>query len=126
MRRRPPRSTRTDTLFPYTTLFRSKTSSKGPDYRVLAGSYELGAAWAKTSQSDRPYLSISLDDPSFPAAIHARLVEGDDGSYQLIWSRPSGDCSPLRAPRRHAGRFSCAYCVPPLPHARAARPTDVH
>src|SRR3546814_10504009 len=60
-----------------------KTSSKGPDYRVLAGSYELGAAWAKTSQSDRPYLSISLDDPSFPAAIHARLVEGDDGSYQL-------------------------------------------
>src|SRR3546814_8879900 len=26
MRRRPPRSTRTDTLFPYTTLFRSKGS----------------------------------------------------------------------------------------------------
>src|SRR3546814_10080688 len=25
MRRRPPRSTRTDTLFPYTTLFRSNT-----------------------------------------------------------------------------------------------------
>src|SRR3546814_6704170 len=25
MRRRPPRSTRTDTLFPYTTLFRSRT-----------------------------------------------------------------------------------------------------
>src|SRR3546814_15683683 len=27
MIRRPPRSTRTDTLFPYTTLFRSKTES---------------------------------------------------------------------------------------------------
>src|SRR3546814_7487349 len=26
MRRRPPRSTRTDTLFPYTTLFRSPTT----------------------------------------------------------------------------------------------------
>src|SRR3546814_3304718 len=26
MRRRPPRSTRTDTLFPYTTLFRSLTN----------------------------------------------------------------------------------------------------
>src|SRR3546814_5892696 len=26
MRRRPPRSTRTDTLFPYTTLFRSTTA----------------------------------------------------------------------------------------------------
>src|SRR3546814_14789873 len=33
MIRRPPRSTRTDTLFPYTTLFRS-----GVTYFVLAGS----------------------------------------------------------------------------------------
>src|SRR3546814_16212094 len=30
MRRRPPRSTRTDTLFPYTTLFRSDTEGKAP------------------------------------------------------------------------------------------------
>src|SRR3546814_7451188 len=29
MIRRPPRSTRTDTLFPYTTLFRSGTCSRG-------------------------------------------------------------------------------------------------
>src|SRR3546814_14243115 len=29
MRRRPPRSTRTDTLFPYTTLFRSLPSQAG-------------------------------------------------------------------------------------------------
>src|SRR3546814_19151904 len=29
MLRRPPRSTRTDTLFPYTTLFRSRTESPG-------------------------------------------------------------------------------------------------
>src|SRR3546814_15017184 len=32
MRRRPPRFTRTDTLFPYTTLFRSRVQSE----RVLA------------------------------------------------------------------------------------------
>src|SRR3546814_10972358 len=30
MRRQPPRSTRTDTLFPYTTLFRSQPSSEAP------------------------------------------------------------------------------------------------
>src|SRR3546814_9929472 len=30
MIRRPPRSTRTDTLFPYTTLFRSALESDGP------------------------------------------------------------------------------------------------
>src|SRR3546814_5037603 len=29
MIRRPPRSTRTDTLFPYTTLFRSREGSRG-------------------------------------------------------------------------------------------------
>src|SRR3546814_17152773 len=33
MIRRPPRSTRTDTLFPYTTLFRSMTTT--PDWRKL-------------------------------------------------------------------------------------------
>src|SRR3546814_4617389 len=36
MIRRPPRSTRTDTLFPYTTLFRSPPLSPGkPRYRCL-------------------------------------------------------------------------------------------
>src|SRR3546814_5431178 len=33
MIRRPPRSTRTDTLFPYTTLFRSGCSSRAPATR---------------------------------------------------------------------------------------------
>src|SRR3546814_2544924 len=31
MIRRPPRSTRTDTLFPYTTLFRSSVGNSAPD-----------------------------------------------------------------------------------------------
>src|SRR3546814_3949926 len=31
MIRRPPRSTRTDTLFPYTTLFRSRRAGRTPD-----------------------------------------------------------------------------------------------
>src|SRR3546814_715662 len=35
MIRRPPRSTRTDTLFPYTTLFRSIAADQGvPDYQA--------------------------------------------------------------------------------------------
>src|SRR3546814_15339581 len=34
MNRRPPRSTRTDTLFPYTTLFRSVLGGKG--FRAIA------------------------------------------------------------------------------------------
>src|SRR3546814_13160476 len=35
MIRRPPRSTRTDTLFPYTTLFRSSRSATGAARRAL-------------------------------------------------------------------------------------------
>src|SRR3546814_7433028 len=35
MIRLPPRSTRTDTLFPYTTLFRSRRSDRVPDGDVL-------------------------------------------------------------------------------------------
>src|SRR3546814_18219812 len=35
MRRRPPRSTRTDTLFPYTTLFRSQGPDDGPEERLF-------------------------------------------------------------------------------------------
>src|SRR3546814_12048101 len=34
MRRRPPRSTRTDTLFPYTTLFRSLFRLDDEPYRI--------------------------------------------------------------------------------------------
>src|SRR3546814_14212165 len=38
MIRRPPRSTRTDTLFPYTTLFRSREFVAGPSFlRVQEG-----------------------------------------------------------------------------------------
>src|SRR3546814_4916908 len=34
MIRRPPRSTRTDTLFPYTTLFRSRSEDRRPAWRA--------------------------------------------------------------------------------------------
>src|SRR3546814_3618340 len=40
MRRRPPRSTRTDTLFPYTTLFRSSGGRDGGRFR-LDGGFDL-------------------------------------------------------------------------------------
>ena len=68
-----------------------KESENAPDYRIVAGNFEIGAAWKKMSRQDRPYLSVTLDDPSFPATIYARLVEGDDGAHNLIWSRSKGD-----------------------------------
>ncbi len=69
-----------------------KASDKAPDYRVFSGSTEFGAAWKKTSNEGRAYLSVKLDDPSFPAPIYATLVEGEQAdSFTLIWSRRNGD-----------------------------------
>lgn len=69
----------------------TKESENAPDYRIVAGNFEIGAAWKKISKAERPYLSATLDDPSFPATIYARLVEGEDGAHNLIWSRSKGD-----------------------------------
>ena len=67
-------------------------TENAPDYRVVAGNgLEIGAAWKKLSKAERPYLSVTLDDPSFPATLYARLVEGEDGAHNLIWSRSKGD-----------------------------------
>jgi uncharacterized protein (DUF736 family) len=64
-----------------------KDNDKAPDYRLFSGAIECGAAWKKTSRDDRDYLSVKLDDPSFPAPIYASLIEGENGEHRLIWSR---------------------------------------
>lgn len=68
-----------------------KESDKAPDYRILTGAVEFGAAWKKTAQNGREYLSVRLDDPSFAAPIFANMIEGEDKSHSLIWSRRSAD-----------------------------------
>ena len=70
-----------------------KEKDNAPDYRVLAGTAEIGAAWKKTSETGREYLSVKLDDPSLPAAIYASLVEteGNAKSFSLIWARRNGN-----------------------------------
>jgi uncharacterized protein (DUF736 family) len=68
-------------------------SDKGPQFRIFSGEVEFGAAWQKTARdTERSYLSVKLDDPSFPSPIYASLieVEGQDG-LQLIWSRSNGN-----------------------------------
>lgn len=61
---------------------------KAPDHRVTTGSTEFGACWTKAARdTGAEYLSVKLDDPSFPAPIYATLVQGDNGEHRLIWSR---------------------------------------
>lgn len=65
-----------------------KDNDKAPDYRISAGPMECGAAWKRTSNAGREYLSVKLDDPSFPAPIYASLVTvAGDERLALIWSR---------------------------------------
>src|SRR3546814_5381427 len=118
MIRRPPRSTRTDTLFPYTTLFRAHRSA--PHRAVtalpafLAGGGDMGARirsfdWAATSigpperwpTSLRVAINICLHS-SLPTAIYwgpeLRLI------YNDAWAPLPADrhTSALASPR--AGR----------------------
>ena len=62
-------------------------NENAPDFRIQATGYDVGAGWKKTSEAGRPYVSVSLDDPSFPATVYARLIENEDGTHDLIWSR---------------------------------------
>src|SRR3546814_6297507 len=57
MIRRPPRSTRTDTLFPYTTLFRSLLQ------RALIGARHIEHAPARAALHDDPPLVQCSVDP---------------------------------------------------------------
>ena len=82
---------KTATLNLKTTIRPIETDSeKAPDYRVAVGAFEFGAGWKKTSREQRAYVSVKLDDPSFPVPIYAMLVETETaGEYALIWTRPT-------------------------------------
>jgi uncharacterized protein (DUF736 family) len=63
-------------------------SAKAPDFRVLRGALEVGAAWRRTAESGREYLAVTLDDPAFTQPIYANLIENDNGGARLLlWTR---------------------------------------
>src|SRR3546814_13415909 len=68
MIRRPPRSTRTDTLFPYTTLFRS---------------YKL----SETETMDEMERLIAWLPATLPEQTRTSVVHGDYRIDNMIWAR---------------------------------------
>src|SRR3546814_11679525 len=62
MIRRPPRSTRTDTLFPYTTLFRSHHA-----VRPVAIGLDLGGELIDVADSTEEGKLVAADDGNAPA-----------------------------------------------------------
>src|SRR3546814_13123027 len=67
MIRRPPRSTRTDTLFPYTTLFRSSCRFRQID--------EPGAPSMRLTSADEALLSLLRENARAPTAEIARRLQ---------------------------------------------------
>jgi uncharacterized protein (DUF736 family) len=66
-----------------------KETEGAPDFRIMAGSVEIGAAWRKTKQgTDESYLRVRLDDPAWPQPIWGALLETtEDGVVRLVWRR---------------------------------------
>src|SRR3546814_14210819 len=67
MIRRPPRSTRTDTLFPYTTLFRSRKERSGFCMKGVANALNERTTMKPTDANDaRIALNLLIEWPENP------------------------------------------------------------
>src|SRR3546814_18957274 len=110
MIRRPPRSTRTDTLFPYTTLFRSRTPS--------FSHRELPRLLGRPAHDDaRP----EFDDHHHRLAdLHHRAT--DDVASRRRRATRADRAAPITAAVRHPAdhRLGPASVRTPLDHAREA------
>src|SRR3546814_7086533 len=82
MIRRPPRSTRTDTLFPYTTLFRSEHLVEG---QLALEDVAFGEADLALDIPGRAHLLVQ-DEVAEVGAVAGDL--GDDGLRQSLARRP--------------------------------------
>src|SRR3546814_4744444 len=73
--RRPPRSTRTDTLFPYTTLFRSAIQPLQPVARSADLSISMLTSGTMRRPSTRPSLDEGVDETADIVERHRRSEE---------------------------------------------------
>src|SRR3546814_14467371 len=108
MIRRPPRSTRTDTLFPYTTLFRSQRAVG--DHAQHHGVLGVDVAAEGAGQHDLvDLLDAEAVHQQADAGIERGLAELD-GAHVVL---PDADLlpAPLSAVVQQIGRASCRESV---------------
>src|SRR3546814_9909860 len=102
MIRRPPRSTRTDTLFPYTTLFRSE------DVKAIVcevGEGTVHRLWEPLAVKQRPPTAYAAKFSS-PYCVAAGLIHGDAGLAQFTEEA-------VRDPRALALAAKVGYVIDP-------------
>src|SRR3546814_15668487 len=124
MIRRPPRSTRTDTLFPYTTLFRSSRTLR-PTRSVKLPRYHdrLHHSWSgRTEGRSRSPPQGRLLRPLPGARMQPRLpISGNAVGYR------SSDAFPFRRRQHIVNGTRGSDIVTPklLDHLQARRPPDL-
>src|SRR3546814_17223684 len=104
MIRRPPRSTRTDTLFPYTTLFRSKQTAIGVTVQrntqccaaALHGDFQRIEMRRATTSVDVEAIGMIADD-------------GDVSAEFLEYGRSDPVCSAIEIGRASCRESVCQY-----------------
>src|SRR3546814_17668215 len=121
MRRRPPESTRTDTLFPYTTLFRSMASGSQRTFRTGRTSHRLALLFAPrltvpaggTSMAERPMKQAAAEwEACRDAAAGCRRRHLYQNSTQTVF----GHGSVSRSEKRRIGKEgvrTVIYCGQP-------------
>src|SRR3546814_11232722 len=84
MIRRPPRSTRTDTLFPYTTLFRSPVIVHQNWLDAYDYTTDRGAAFLNEyARANDPFDKVGKESRTMEVAS---IVRASDRSFQVQWS----------------------------------------
>src|SRR3546814_5875297 len=82
MSRRPPRSTRTDTLFPYTTLFR--TIDEHADPVVQIADIDDLLVIGRKARTDRQRLAVGDEFVVAAIAVHDRRSEEHTSELQSL------------------------------------------
>src|SRR3546814_11100489 len=98
MIRRPPRSTRTDTLFPYTTLFRSQSTEEGHEIWTAVDSlHEVAKALEQalgeaegTKLAWRPQTVVSVGEGDAGPLLQLSNALDDDDDDPTV--RGNSDC----------------------------------
>src|SRR3546814_20239388 len=112
MIRRPPRSTRTDTLFPYSTLFRSGcVTVVGLDPRVTRGEDATASRLLPLSLPGLSRQSISPPARTLAnGAMDPRVEpEGDGGEMAMDGAKPA-DSTRTRSEGRRVGNEGVSTC----------------
>src|SRR3546814_19341227 len=118
MIRRPPRSTRTDTLFPYTPLFRSGAAGTGQALRwrrnaiaLVTAIVDLSGAWDlnRVTRTLSDFADTALDE-AIATAFAERVPDAEPRGFAVIALGKHGSRELNRSAERRVGKEGGSTC----------------